>query len=371
MPRLLLALAAAALLLPAVAVAGPPTGSPLSSRLDQLASSGLGTASRGEQARELSLPAGGAGSLQWAGDGLIVQIEMRPTTAVGVDLLRAAGARVIHVSHPYRTVSAAVAVEDLEAVAGVAGVVGVREALAPAMNACPQGDVVSEGDAQLNAATARTTQLVDGTGVKVGVLSDSYDTSTTATNNAVDDIASGDLTGPGAPAGCNQTAASPLTDFGGGTIDEGRAMMQIVHDLAPGANLGFATAFNTDTIFANNIIALKDAGAKVIVDDITYFREPFFQDGPISKAVTTVTNAGVSFFSSAANTNSIVGGNDVASNEAPDVPPDPVRLLASARATTAATTSIRRPAPTPTSRSRSRTIGRCASCSSTRSRGRA
>ena len=85
-------------------------------------------------------------------------------------------------------------------------------------------------------------------------------------------------------------------------------MAQIVHDLAPGANLAFATAFNGMLDFADNIRALKAAGSKVIVDDVSYFDEPYFQDGPVSVAVNQVTNQGVTYFSSAANNNIISAG---------------------------------------------------------------
>ena len=62
-------------------------------------------------------------------------------------------------------------------------------------------------------------------------------------------------------------------------------MAQIVHDLAPGADLAFATAFNGEIAFANNIRNSAAAGAEVIVDDVFYPEEPFFQDGPIAVAV--------------------------------------------------------------------------------------
>ncbi len=94
-------------------------------------------------------------------------------------------------------------------------------------------------------------------------------------------------------------------------------MLQIVHDLAPGAPLAFATAATGETSFANDIRALLAAGSKVIVDDVSYFDEPFFQDGPVSVAVNDVVAGGADYFSSAANNNLISGGRDVASYEAP------------------------------------------------------
>jgi hypothetical protein len=148
---------------------------------------------------------------------------------------------------------------------------------------------------------------VDGAGVTVGVMSDSYDTNT-APNSAAADIATGDLPGSGNPFG-NSEPVVVLQDAPG--TDEGRAMLQIVHDLAPKARLGFATANGGEVNFANNIRALAgfaDAPnavsgfkADVIVDDIIYLGEPFFQDGIVAQAVDEVAAAGVSYFSSAGN----------------------------------------------------------------------
>ncbi|HUL53740.1 MAG TPA: pre-peptidase C-terminal domain-containing protein [Opitutaceae bacterium] len=149
---------------------------------------------------------------------------------------------------------------------------------------------------------------VDGSGITVGVLSDSYDTSDSPIK-AADDIASGDLPGPGNPLGNTQPVVV-LQDFPDGT-DEGRAMLQIVHDLAPKARLGFATADTGEVGFANNIRALAGLPgapgaipgfkADVIADDVVYLAEPFFQDGIIAQAVDDVADAGVSYFSSAGN----------------------------------------------------------------------
>jgi hypothetical protein len=149
---------------------------------------------------------------------------------------------------------------------------------------------------------------VDGSGITVGVMSDSYDTNT-APNSAALDISTGDLPGVGNPLG-NTEPVVVLEDFPARS-DEGRAMLQIVHDVAPKAKLGFATANTGQLGFANNIRALAGdptapnyrAGFKadVIVDDIIYLDEPFFQDGIVAQAVDEVVAKGVSYFSSAGN----------------------------------------------------------------------
>jgi subtilisin family serine protease len=85
-------------------------------------------------------------------------------------------------------------------------------------------------------------------------------------------------------------------------------MMEIIHDVAPGAKLIFATALPNTVTFANNIIALQQAGCRVIVDDFTFFAEGAFQDGPIAQAVNQVTAAGVVYVSSAANSGNVTFG---------------------------------------------------------------
>ncbi len=78
-------------------------------------------------------------------------------------------------------------------------------------------------------------------------------------------------------------------------------LLEIVHDLAPGAELYFATAFGGQARFAANIEALCEAGADVIVDDVYYtFEASAFQDDVISQGVNAAVADGCYFFSAAA-----------------------------------------------------------------------
>jgi subtilisin family serine protease len=158
----------------------------------------------------------------------------------------------------------------------------------PAVSARRVGLVTSQGDPAMRADSARTTFGVSGAGVQVGVLSDSFD----CRGGAAGDVVSGDL-----PA---VQVIQEDPGCGSGT-DEGRAMLQIVHDVAPGAALAFATAEGGQANFANNILALRANGARVIVDDVFYFAEPMFQDGIIAQAVDTVVGQGAAYFSAAGN----------------------------------------------------------------------
>ena len=155
------------------------------------------------------------------------------------------------------------------------------------------GSVDSQGDKAQRSDLARATYGVNGAGVTVGALSDSYNN----LGGEAADIASGDL-----PSG-----VIVLEDIPGGGSDEGRAILQIVADVAPGAKLAFNTAFLGQAAFANGIknlakpVAAGGAGASVIVDDVIYLAEPMFQDGIITQAVDQVAANGVAYFSSAGN----------------------------------------------------------------------
>ena len=153
------------------------------------------------------------------------------------------------------------------------------------------GSVTSQGDQAMRSDVARATFGVNGSGVTVGVLSDSFN----CLGGAATDVASGDLS----PVTVLQESSTCGGSSGG--TDEGRAMLQIVHDIAPGASLAFATANGGTANLANNILALKNSGANVIVDDAIYPNELMFQDGIVAQAVNNVVAGGAAYFSSAGN----------------------------------------------------------------------
>lgn len=156
------------------------------------------------------------------------------------------------------------------------------------------GSVENRADFAMETDLIRSDFGFDGTGITIGILSDSFDTAVgqgNATISYADDIASGDL-----PAGI--PILEEYDQFR--AIDEGRAMAQLIHDVAPGANLAFATAFLGQTSFANNILALANI-SDVVVDDIYYSFAPFFQDGVIAQAVDAAFAGGTQYYSSAGN----------------------------------------------------------------------
>ena len=168
----------------------------------------------------------------------------------------------------------------------------------------------------MKVAAARAAKHVDGAGQTIGIVSDSFDANAAAPTHAAQDIATGDLPGPGNPCGYT-TPVTVQSEYAGGT-DEGRAVAELAHGLAPGAHLVFATAGNGPLDFARQINTLRTVNhATVIVDDAAYMDEPFFQDGPIAQAANAASAAGVTYFSAAGNDNVIVNGDNVSSYQAP------------------------------------------------------
>ena len=216
----------------------------------------------------------------------------------------------------------------LDAAAARAEVQSIRAA----MPRTRTGAVTSQGDFAQHSDVLRSSNSLSGAGVTVGVLSDSYDcyavyaqndvpasgpagyASNGFTATAATDTSTGDLP-PNVTvleeADCMNYGAPTQLPFG----DEGRAMMQIVHDVAPGAGLAFYTAENSEADFANGIGKLAasassgGAGAKVIADDVGYYDEPFFQDGILAQAIDAVQAQGVAYFSAAGNDGTLAYDN--------------------------------------------------------------
>jgi hypothetical protein len=228
-------------------------------------------------------------------------------------------------------------VTQLDAATARAEVHSIRAA----MSRTRTGAVTSQGDFVQHSDVVRSANSLSGAGVTVGVLSDSYDCyAVYAANNvpaggaagyanngflatAATDVSTGDLPSnvnvleeaEAGQGGCMAYGAPTQLPFG----DEGRAMLQIVHDVAPGASLAFYTAENSEADFANGIgklaasVAAGGAGAKVIADDVGYFDEPFFQDGIVAQAIDAVEANGVAYFSAAGNDGTLAYDNNAPS----------------------------------------------------------
>ena len=170
----------------------------------------------------------------------------------------------------------------------VAGVVGVSPIFKPETN----GSSTQAVQAYKLPATLQQYPGIDGTGVTLGILSDSV--------NQVDGGLSDSINAGALPPLSRITVIEDGPAYGN---DEGRAMMEVAYDVAPGANFMFATAEASPMDMAKNILALSNAGCQVIVDDYSWGpREPVFQISPVEDAISTVvTTQNRVYFASAGN----------------------------------------------------------------------
>src|SRR5579871_233241 len=169
--------------------------------------------------------------------------------------------------------------------AAIAALPFVRRLARPGRAWTSVGAVTTAGDALLHVDQARAILGTDGTGATVGVISDGAD-------HRAASIASGDL-----PA---DVTLPPIAGLGAGQGDEGTALMEIVHDLAPGARLLFA-APQTSVEMLAAIDGLAAAGAQVIVDDLVFTDEPKFEDGPVAASARAFVAGGGVYVTAAGN----------------------------------------------------------------------
>lgn len=153
------------------------------------------------------------------------------------------------------------------------------------------GSVNNDAEIALRGQTIRNFLEVTGSGVSIGVISNGV-------GGAADSQATNDLPPNVGTPGANVT----LNILNAGTGNEGTAMLELIHDIAPGANLLFHGAGIGEATFANAVNNLVAAGADIIVDDINGLTtESWFADGAAAAAITNAMNAGVFYVSSAGN----------------------------------------------------------------------
>jgi hypothetical protein len=202
------------------------------------------------------------------------------------------GAKNLSASPPI--VSGWVPVKALDQIAAIDSLRFLRPSRAVAQT----GIVVSQGDFAIRGPSLRPPAMPfgpTGSGITVGAISDSYN----CLGGAGADISDGEF-----PNGVTVIREQPgcVGAISISGTDEGRAMLQIVADVAPDSSLLFASGDGGIAAFANSVTSLADSGARVIVDDLWYFASPWFQDGVINAAIDdAVLNKGAAYFSAAGN----------------------------------------------------------------------
>jgi len=225
------------------------------------------------------LPLAASSALTVTADGLIAV----DATASGNTLLLMADLEKLGLTrsaHAGVMVSGLLPISAIEDVARLESLRAIRPAYVITASAptSSQSLVVSQGDALIGADVARADFGVDGSGVNIGIISDSFD----CQEGYGTDVANGEL----------PDDVSVVLDFPGtfGLIcdlpgtDEGRAIAQLIHDIAPGAGLTFHSNFPaTPADMASAIDSLATVtGVDIIISDLVHLTEPMFQDGLIA-----------------------------------------------------------------------------------------
>ncbi|WP_354702111.1 hypothetical protein DSM112329_02464 [Paraconexibacter sp. AEG42_29] len=263
---------------PAAAAGGPvpARSAPIESALRDLTA---------PQATGKAAAPGRATGLQARAGRVLIDVSVDGTATAAARLLRELGMTVTATSDalPYAAVEGWLEPGRLDRAAALPVVRAIEASWAPVADV---GPVTTQGDAAHRTPPVRALGPT-GAGVTVGVISDSFDWQTA------------DAT---FPAGGEFTSAvAILTDDDAAGQDEGRAMGEIVADLAPDATLKFASGRGGSVAKAAAIDQLVAAGARIIADDVVYLSEPFFQDGRIAQRVDAVRAAGTVYLASAGN----------------------------------------------------------------------
>ncbi len=151
--------------------------------------------------------------------------------------------------------------------------------------------IISQGDRLIHADIARSKYGLDGDSINIAVISDSFNCLGTENTNQ----ASSEL-----PADIKVLQEGDCKNDQ--MLDEGRAMLEVIHDLAPKAKLIFHAMGNNSVEFSQALNQVADNGAQIIVDDAVFFHEPMFQDSVAAQTIEKlVFERGIAYFSSSGN----------------------------------------------------------------------
>ncbi len=206
-----------------------------------------------------------------------VYVHSKDDVGTAADAAGRAGGLVQHRDDRDGIVQALVPISGINHLAASSSVKFVR---LPDYGVAQAGSVTTEGDSILKANLARADHGMDGTGVRVGVIS-------TGVGGLSSSQASGDLPAVNTTT-CNVSGSDPTS-----TGAEGTAMLEIVHDIAPGAQLSFGH-FSTSLEF-NAAVSCLAANNDVVVDDIAWLNQgPYDGTSYISMNTTAALNSGSS-----------------------------------------------------------------------------
>jgi len=236
-------------------------------------------------------------------DNIRVYITLYEFSDENLDKLKQEGVLVEIYDKSQKLVQGKVATASLEKISDLSIVKFVD---LPNVGFTNAGSVQTEGDAVLKADEARTTFGVDGTGIKVGVVSDGINGLTESIVS--EDISSTGIMVPSSPlSGAGEEVNDPCPAFTTVTSTpaeredittgaEGLAMLEIIHDLAPGAELFFANGGPTSLQHQRSKKCLTEM-VDIIADDVGFLVDgPYDGTSPVSMQSTASVQAGVANF---------------------------------------------------------------------------
>ncbi|MCC7146558.1 MAG: S8 family serine peptidase [Phycisphaeraceae bacterium] len=209
-----------------------------------------------------------------------VDIQLFDTSNDVIEAIKAAGVSVESLATQIATVQGWVSIESLGAIEEISD---VKQISLPKYTITDSGDVSTDGDGILLADKVRNAFGMTGSGIKIGIISDDID-------NWYDSYSSGDL--PDLTGKINLRYAN--------TADEGTAILEIIHDLAPDAELYFSSGMTTTNLISS-IEWMRQQEVDIIIDDISDYSQPMFEEGDVSAAIEAAVGEGITYVTSAGN----------------------------------------------------------------------
>ena len=256
-----------------------------------------GSLRQAETAYQQGQPFGDAAQISLSDHGLQVFIHLNDYKEAHVADLTQMGVRIEIIEPSLKIIQARVPAGTLEAVSQLPFVRVIGEPDRPRSSV---GSKNTEGDGVLQSDLARSNLGVNGSGIRVGVIQVGF-------NGLAASQASGDL-----PAGIT-TFTSRSDGIFAGVGGEGTAMLELIHDIAPGAQL-FAASIGTSLEMLAAVNWLSDVaggpntrrgtlgGVDIIVDDLAWFNlGPYDGSSAVSSALTSAVDRGVAYFTSVSN----------------------------------------------------------------------
>lgn len=232
---------------------------------------------------------------------LLLDLDCPQITSALLQQISGTGVTILYVGTRWNSVAALGTISQVNALAALQGVRRIKISAGAANNA--EGIAYNQVDKTIHADAVRNSTGLSGAGQKIGVISDSYNDGAAVGAGTQTPMGSYTLvTGTTPQLTGDIPAQLQVIDFGlGGGTDEGEALLESIHDIAPAARLVFASGSTSIAAYADNITRMRQLGCTITCDDLYHFDEPCFQDGPIAQTIAENHALGIPHFASAGN----------------------------------------------------------------------